>query len=98
MNAVCGHDEACAAQNNPWINTKLNLKLYHLWASFTPWRCFKRPALIDKVKARVSGGNPRIDRPQPHCVRRYSGQRSAATPPSIRLSNGAKSIPNLIHF
>ena len=80
MNAVCGHDEACAAQNNPWINTKLNLKLYHLWASFTPWRCFKRPALIDKVKARVSGGNPRIARPQPHCVRRYSDQRSAAVP------------------
>ena len=22
------------------INTKLNLKLYHLWVSFTPWRCF----------------------------------------------------------
>ena len=21
-------------------HTKLNLKLYHLWASFTPWRCF----------------------------------------------------------
>ena len=21
-------------------NTKLNLKLYHLWVSFTPWRCF----------------------------------------------------------
>ena len=22
------------------FDTKLNLKLYHLWASFTPWRCF----------------------------------------------------------
>ena len=58
----------------------------------------KSIAVGDKAKARVSGGNPRIARPQPHCVRRYSGQRSAATSPSIQLSHGAKSIPNLIHF
>ena len=70
----------------------------NLWASFSPWRCFRRPALIDKAKARVSGGNSRIARPQPHCVRRYSGQHSAATPPFIQLCQNEKSIPNLSTF
>ena len=73
-------------------------KMLNLWASFSPWRCFRRPALIDKAKARVSGGNPRIARPQPHCVRRYSGQHSAATPPFIQLCQNEKSIPNLSTF
>ena len=58
----------------------LLLKSYHLWASFPPWRRFRRPAPCACACARVSGGNPRIARPQPHFVRRCSGQRSAAGP------------------
>ena len=64
-----------------WLNFgDFHSKSYHLWMSFPPWRCFGRPAPCACACARVSGGNPRITRPQPHFVRRCSGQRSGAGP------------------
>ena len=76
-----------ANDNSSLSHTKWNCK-YHI--VFAPK--YRRQEIYRQIKADIG----KIIRQL--CEMKKVGQRSAATPPSIQLSHGAKSIPNLIHF